>query len=372
MSGGKSSSQRSRSAKPNSKASANKSGKRKTVTLKSVAEHLGLSTATVSLVLNRSPVADSIPRETHDRVFAAARELNYRPNYLARSLRRQRSFSVGVLVPEISEGYAADVMHGIEAHLLREGYFYLVASHRLKSDLLDEYVGLLEQRSVEGFITVAAPLEKPTGVPTVAVAGHLEIEGVTNVVLDHDHAIRLAIEHLVELGHQRIAFFKGHPNSPDTEVRWRSIEKGMAEHGLPIHPELWLQLSGEPTGEVYSPEEGYREGYAFGRKLLDQSRDFTALFAFNDISAIGATRALLDAGLHVPDDVSIVGFDDIQVASFHNPSLTTVRQPLFEMGELASRILLERIAGKHDYPPFVFAEASLVVRESTTPPGRRK
>ncbi|MEM9595858.1 MAG: LacI family DNA-binding transcriptional regulator [Acidobacteriota bacterium] len=344
------------------------SEKPKPVTLKAVAQHLGLSTATVSLVLNRSPVADSIPRETHERVFAAARELKYRPNYMARSLRRQRSFSIGVLVPEISEGYAAGVMHGIEAHLLREGYFYLVASHRLSGDILNEYVGLLEQRSVEGFIMVAAPLETSPLLPTVAVAGHREMGGVTNVVLDHDQAIRLAMDHLVELGHERVAFFKGHPNSSDTEARWDAIQRTAGDLGLAVRPELCVQLSGEPSGEIFSPEEGYREGYAFGRKLLGQTRDFTALFAFNDISAIGAIRAFLDAGLRVPEDVSVIGFDDIEVASFHNPSLTTVRQPLFEMGELASRTLLARIAGVDAPAPFHTVEAELVVRDSTAPP----
>lgn len=344
-------------------------GTAKVVTLKDLAQHLGLSTATVSLVLNRSPVADAIPEATQERVFRAAREFDYRPNYLARSLRNQRSFSVGVLVPEISEGYAAGVMSGIEGHLLDEGYFYLVASHRSKPDLLEEYLKLLKDRLVEGFLLVNTPATKPPGLPAVAVAGHRRLEDVTNVVIDHDHAAHLALSHLSELGHRRIAFFKGHPGSADTEDRWTAIHTAAESLGLPVTPSLTLQLSGETEGEVFSPEEGYQEGYVFGQKLLAGGEEFTALFAFNDVSAIGAMRAFLDAGLEIPGDVSVVGFDDILSAAFQNPSLTTVRQPLQEMGEIAARTLLERLARTNGpYSEQVTVEPQLVVRGSTGPP----
>lgn len=335
----------------------------KPVTLKAVAEYLGLSPATVSLVINRSPAADSIPPETHERVFAAARELKYRPNYLARSLRNRRSMSVGVLVREISEAYAAGVMSGIEDHLIREGYFYMAASHRLQPNLLEKYVDLLRDRAVEGFILVATPITEPPPLPTVSVAGHLSLEGVTNVVIDHDHAAVEALSHLRKLGHERVAFFKGQPESADTEDRWNAILRAAERLDLVVYPELVYQLTSEPSGT-----EGYKEGYTLGRKLLSDGHPFTSLFAFNDVSAIGALRAFLDAGLRVPKDVSIIGFDDIETAAFLNPSLTTVRQPLRQMGEMAGRILLERLAGTSTYPDFVTLEPELVVRGSTGPP----
>lgn len=350
----------------------------KRVTLKAVAEHLGLSPATVSVVLNRSPVADAIPRETQERVFAAAKELDYRPNYLARSLRGKRSFSVGVLVPEISEGYAAGVMSGIEDHLVREGYFYLMASHRSKPDLLEEYLKHLEDRSVEGFILLAAHLESPPPLPSVVVSGHRRLAGVTNVVLDHDKAASLALSHLKELGHERIAFFRGAEGNADADDRWRAILETAKSLGLEVSPRLALQLVGRSYGAVFSPEEGYQEGYAYGQKLLatapkkGRRPDFTALFAFNDVSAIGAMRAFLDAGLEVPGDVSVIGFDDILSAAFHNPSLTTVRQPLQRMGETAGEILLERLAGKNSHADFVTIEPELVVRASTGPARKKR
>ena len=350
----------------------------KRVTLKTVAEHLGLSPATISVVLNDSPVADSIPDETKERVFAAAKELNYRPNYLARSLRGQRSFSVGVLVPEISEGYAAGVMSGVEDHLVREGFFYLMASHRSKPDLLEEYLKHLEDRSVEGFILLASRLQSAPPLPTVVVSGHRKLPGVTNVVLDQDRAARLALSHLQELGHERIAFFRGAEGSADAEDRWRAIVETAEALDIEIRPEIALQLVGKSLGPVFSPEEGYQEGYIYGQKLLatvpDGQRrpDFTALFAFNDVSAIGAIRAFLDAGLSVPEDVSVVGFDDILGAAFQNPSLTTVRQPLRRMGVTAGEILLERLAGRNSHPDFVTVEPELVVRASTGPARERR
>ena len=143
---------------------------RKAATLKDIAEHIGLSPATVSLVLNRAPAAQSIPEETHKKVLAAARELDYRPNFVARSLRNRRTFSIGVLVPEISEGYATAVMSGVEDHLIDHGYFSLMASHRFRDDLIAENLVLLKERLVEGFILVNTLLRESPGLPTVTIS----------------------------------------------------------------------------------------------------------------------------------------------------------------------------------------------------------
>ncbi len=341
----------------------------KPVRLKDVAACLGLSTTTVSLVMNRAPAARSIPAETQERVRAAARDLGYRPHFIARSLRRQRSSAIGVLLPEISEGYAAGVLAGIDDELLRRQYVYFVAGHRSEPTLFDRHVEFLAERSVEGLILVNTPTDRTFSLPVVAVAGHREMEGVTNVTLNHRVAARRALEHLAQLGHRRIAFFKGHAHSADTGSRWRGIEAAADELELAIDPRLVVQLSGGPAGQNFSPEEGYREGHAFGRRLLDAGARFTALFAFNDVSAIGAMRAFAEAGLRVPGDVSVVGFDDIVSAAFQNPRLTTVRQPLHEMGQKAAAALLERL-GERETPSAhaVTIEPTLVVRDSTAPP----
>jgi DNA-binding LacI/PurR family transcriptional regulator len=329
------------------------------VSLKSLADYLELSPATVSLVMNRSAVAESIPKETQERIFAAARKYNYRPSFLARSLRTQRSFIIGVLVPEVSEGYAAMVMSGIEDHLLREGYFYFVASHRHRPDLIDEYPKLLLARAADGLIAVDTPWTHDLPVPVVTISGHNEVKGVTNILLDHARAAELALEHLVKLGHRRVAFIKGQEFSSDTEIRWNAIRQAASRLGLTIHADLTTQL----RGDVPTPDLGYQ----VTQKLLAKRVSFTALFSFNDISAIGAIRALREAGLRIPDDVSVVGFDDIQSAAFQNPGLTTVRQPLRKMGVIAAESLLRRIAqpGADYCPKRITVEPELIIREST-------
>jgi DNA-binding LacI/PurR family transcriptional regulator len=333
------------------------------VSLKFLADHLGLSPATLSLVMNRSAVANSIPKATQDQIFAAAEKFNYRPNFLARSLRTQRSFTLGVIVPEVSEGYATLVMSGIEEHLLREGYFYFVASHHHRPDLIDEYPQLLLDRSVDGLIVVDTPWHQDLSIPVVTVSGHNEVQKVTNIVLDHRRAADLALEHLFKLGHRRIAFIKGQEFSSDTQARWDGIIQAAARLGLTIHTKLTTQLE----GEVPSPELGYQ----VTRRLLAKHEVFSALFAFNDISAMGAIRALRERGLRVPEDVSVVGFDDIQSAAFQNPGLTTVRQPLRKMGKIAADAVLRRIARDGaDHPKQIIVEPELVVRESTCKVGQ--
>lgn len=334
-------------------------GRPKRVTLKTLADHVGLSPATISLVMNRAPVADSIPRGTQERIFAAARELNYRPSFSARWARTARSFTIGVLVPEVSEGYASLVLSGIEGHLLREGYFYFVASHRHLPDLIDEYPRLLIARSVDGIIAVDTPWQGDLAVPVVKVSGDIRGNGITCIVLDHDRSAELALAHLAKLGHKRIAFIKGQEFSSDTAARWGAILKAAARLGLEVSPKLTVQLE----GDLASPELGYK----VTKSLLERKARFTALFSFNDVSAIGAIEALRSHGLDVPRDVSVVGFDDIQNAAYHRPQLTTVRQPLKKMGMIAAEALLRRVARPDDdsYPRRIVIEPELVIRKST-------
>jgi LacI family transcriptional regulator len=213
------------------------------------------------------------------------------------------------------------------------------------------------ERGVEGLITVDTSIDNPLPLPTVAVAGHRRMKDVTNVVLDHRQAARLALNHLTELGHKEIAFMKGAPVSSDSETRWKAIREVAEELGIHMRTELMVQLHGDdPTPHL---------GYPFAKELLARKRPFTALFAYNDISAIGSIRAFQEAGLRVPEDVSVVGFDDIQIALHNNPSLTTVRQPLQKMGEIAARTLLNRIEEHKDWVPEIAIKPEFVVRNST-------
>jgi DNA-binding LacI/PurR family transcriptional regulator len=328
------------------------------VTLRMLARQLGLSLTAVSIVVNDSPSARAIPLATRDRILAAARESQYRPNYLARSLRKKRSMSVGVLVPEISEGYFTLVMNGVEQHLLGAEYFCLLAAHYWQPALLEEHPRMLLERSVDGLLLVNTPTPARVEVPIVSISGHQAAGGVTNIQLDHKQAALLALKHLADLGHRRISFMKGQQETVDTEYRWRRIMEAARVLGIEIHQELLIS----PVENSWSPALGYGPMKA----LLSRTRNFTALFAFNDIAAIGAIRALHEAGLQVPKDVSVVGFDDVVSAPFRIPSLTTIRQPLGEMGRLAAEFLLKRISNPNArYPKRVVMEPELVIREST-------
>jgi DNA-binding LacI/PurR family transcriptional regulator len=330
------------------------------VTLKAVAEHLGLTPGTVSAVLNNSAAARSIPEHTRKRILEAARVLNYRPNFLARSLRVQRTYTVGVIAEEIGDAYGGLVVSGIEAYLRENGFFFLTVAHRHDPKLLDTYSSMLMARGVEGLITIDTSINAKPELPTVAVAGHQTVENVTNIILDHRRAAELALMHLKQLGHEHIAFLRGHPSSADSATRWEAIEEVAQEFGIQIHPKLVLQLEGvDSTPEL---------GYPYGKALLAKNIPFTALFAYNDISAIGCMLAFQEAGLRVPDDLSVVGLDDIAIASFSIPTLTTVRQPLVKMGRMAAETLLDRIEKRSAFLQNIRVEPELVVRRSSGPP----
>jgi LacI family transcriptional regulator len=332
------------------------------VTLKAVAQYLGLTPGTVSAVLNDSPSARSIPQETKNRIHAAAKELNYRPNFFARTLRNKRTYTIGVIAEEIGDSYSSPIISGIEQYLRSRNYFFLTVVHRHDPVLLNRYSQLLSERGVEGIITVDTTVQEAPVLPTVAIAGHKKLKGVTNIILDHERAAVLALNHLKDLRHERIAFMRGNPVSSDSQDRWAAICRVAGEIGLNIDPELTVQINtDDPTPML---------GYPFTKQLLDRKKPFTALFAYNDISAIGAIRALQETGLRVPQDVSVLGFDDIPGAAFHSPSLTTVRQPLNRMGEVAAQSLLDRVEGKKEYPQEIAIEPELVLRESTAQSSR--
>lgn len=345
--------------KAKSRARSGAPGPEKPVTLKFLAEHLHLSPATVSIVLNNSSVANSIPSVTKQRIHAAAKQFSYRPNLHARMLRSRITNTIGVIIPELSEGYVTGVMLGVEQYLLQEGFLSFTVSHLGQPDLREEYQELLMRRRVDGFLLLNSDISSKVPLPVVGVSTHSKSIGVSNVVLDHLAAARMALRHLHDLGHQRIAFMKGQRYSLDSEVRWQAIVGIAHEIGIEVHAELCIFLE----ENIWTPELGYPPV----RDLLTRTHDFTALFCFNDAAAIGAIRAIQDAGLSCPGDISVVGFDDIIVAEYLNPRLTTVRQPLRQMGWTAAQLLVQRIqAPEAPYPQDVFFEPELIVRESTT------
>ena len=326
------------------------------VTLKVLAQHVGLAAGTVSAVLNNTPASSSVPQRTRDRIWAAAKELDYRPDFFARSLRGKRTFTIGVIA-EVGDVYSSILLKGIAEHLGKHGFFFLAASHQHDAKVLESYSNLFMDRGVEGFIAVDAPVRKPLPLPTVAIAGRQPVQGVTNLVLDQSRGAWLAVQHLLALGHTEIAVMDGPVSSSDSADRALAVRNVLRALCIPSPPALRIQLE----GDCGNPEVGY----AFTKKLLERSQRFTALLAYNDVSAMGAISAIHEWGLRVPQDISIVGFDDIPAAAYCNPSLTTVRQPLLQMGEIAARTLLEKIENPARTCAEILMEPELVVRKST-------
>lgn len=308
-------------------------------------------------MLNDTP-GRSIPEETRRRIKDAAKLFNYQPNLVARSFRSRRTLNIGIMVPVLSDGYHAEIMTGAGDCLVNAGYFYYTAHHQHRPNLVEQYSKQLIAKGAEGLICIDTTLEHSLPVPVVAVAGHRPIENVTNFALDHRKAAEFMITHLYSLGHRQIAFMHGQPFSSDSEDRWRGIVQVCGKLRLRMHPELIMQLDRDAS----TPELGY----TVIEQLVKMKKKFTAIVCFNDIAAIGAIRVLRDRGLRVPDDISVIGFDDIKAAAFLSPRLTTIRQPLAEIGRCAAQHLVNRLNRTEDFRQQVVFEPELIVRESTS------
>ena len=342
---------------------------RKLPTIRDVATAAGVSHMTVSRVLN---AAQTVRESTRSRVLAAISELGYVPSPMAQGLIANRSHALGLVSAEISDPFFAEVVAGAEVETRRRGYYLMVAS--VEDHARDDergYLHLMLTRRVEGLI-VARPTEPlsrerlgaaiAAGVPLVAI-GSAELPGFTLVDVDNRDGGRQATEFLIRQGHRQIATISPSLVWPSARNRLAGYRQALTVAGLRDDPAL------VEVGSDWGPECG-REGVS---KLLDRRAGFTALFAQNDLIAIGAMRALRERGLDVPGDVSVVGYDDISVASYVHPPLTTIRQPMREVGALAARIVLDQLTareggvGRDGY----LLPATLVVRDSVVPPKRQ-
>jgi LacI family transcriptional regulator len=342
-------------------------------TIRDVARESRCSATTVSIVLNNAPLANYIPEETKSRIKQVAEELGYQPNLFARSLRSNRSHTIGVIVYDISDPYSTQVLRGIETRLYQIGYLPILADIQNSDSRFRNYLNILLQRRVEGLILFSNPsfidvdkeferVPEKRKVPTVLIGRESQFETFSSVVVNNEQGGRMAIEHLCSLGHRRIGFVKGPEVFLDSRQRWKGISTFAQEAGLEIDPELVVELR--------QPSASYEEGYQLTQNLLKRNRSFTALLAFDDMTAYGAIRALKTAGLEVPRDCSVIGFDDTSGAAFYNPPLTTVRQPMETLGTFSVEILVEAIQAalqRQSLPRVQRVVApELIVRESTT------
>jgi DNA-binding LacI/PurR family transcriptional regulator len=342
---------------------------KKPISQKALAEYLKLSPSTVSLVMNDAPRAKLIPEQTRQRILDAAAKFDYRPDFYARYLYSKRSFTVAVVLASIREPYAAAILAGIDRKLVREKYLYFTAAHYGQEDLIREYPRRLVERAVEGFLLINTTLQSTSSTPTVMIGSAPKVKGIPRFALNNDRGGALALEYLLGLGHKRIAVIKGHPWRSAAKQRFEGILNAARAHGVVIDERLVKELhSGNTPREMTMPEEGFKCGV----DLLAAKVPFTALICFNDVTAIGAIRAFRQAGLSVPQDISVIGFDDIESAGYLTPSLTTLRQPLEQMGELAAEHLMGLI--NDGQPPLseILVDPVLVERESTVTMRKKK
>ncbi len=330
------------------------------VTMRDVAELAGVSVTTVSHVVNKTrPVSDELCR----RVISAMSELGYQPNALARSLRRKKTHTLGMIIPDSANPFFAEVARGIEDTSFEQGYSVILCNSdgHLAEELL--YINVLVEKQVDGILFVAAGAStehiyalQSRQMPVVVVDRDVPDVAVDSVLVDNARGGWLATQHLIDLGHRRIGCITGASDLTPSADRITGYRQALIENSIPVAETL-----------IVKGDFQYESGYQAAQRLLALDDPPTAIFACNDLMAVGAISLTVELGRQVPADLSIVGFDDVRLASFTNPPLTTIAQPKYEMGVLGATMLLERLRNRDILPRRRLLDTKLLPRQSTAP-----
>jgi LacI family transcriptional regulator len=330
-------------------------------TIKDVANRAGVSISTVSHVINNSR---AVSEESRQRVEEAMAELDYQPNTLARSLRRQQTQSIGMIVPDIANPFFAEIARGIEDSSFQQNYSIILCNSEGDLEKQVAYTNLLIQNQVAGIVFVAAGVStelvedlQHREVPLVVVDRAVPRVEVNSVMTNHNQGGRLATQHLIDLGHRRIACISAGSGLSPSADRVTGYMETLWENNMPVNKKL-----------IMHGDFQYESGYKAVHKLLDLPEPPTAVFACNDLMAVGCISAAAERGLRVPQDLSVVGFDNVRLASFTNPPLTTVSQPMRQIGTLALELLMERINDIDSPVRIEQLDTELVVRRTTAAP----
>jgi DNA-binding LacI/PurR family transcriptional regulator len=350
------------------------------VTLLDVARASGFSVSTVSIVLSQAPLSLNVAATTREHVRKIAQQLGYHPDAHARSLRRRSTKTIGVLAFDLSDPFCIPVMRGIQLGLHSVDYLPFVMDAQSRRKLFDDYLNLLLERRVEGVIVIASWVFEETNlladvrknnVPIIIVGRDLTSRGISSILVDNEAGGALAMRHLSDLGHRQIAVIRGPQEMCDSEPRWLGIQHIASQAGISLDPRLVLELP-----DLVDPMSGFDGGWRLVKQMLETHRPFTAVLAFDDLTALGVVRGLTEAGLRVPEDCSVMGFDDVLPAKVATPAITTIRQPLLDMGlQAAERVLhalKSREAGKKEKPRLLKATPELIPRMSTARRNGRK
>jgi LacI family transcriptional regulator len=343
------------------------------ITILDVARKSGFSASTVSIVLNEAPLSRYVAATTKEHIRKTAKALGYRPDAFARSLRSRRSHTVGVMIFDISDPFCTLILRGIEKTLHPTDYLPIIMDANNERKQFEGYLDMLIDRRVEGLIVVANWLFDETdlltdmekhNIPTVVIGRDLTPSRISSVLVDNAAGAYTALEHLYQLGHRKIAFIRGPESLHDSVNRWKGIEKFSEEHNLPLDPKLIRQLP-----EMLDANSSFDGGIELTADLLRSRRKFTALMAFDDLTALGALRALRQADMRVPEDCSVIGFDGVPPGAFSTPAITTICQPMEEMGIIGTQWILKSIGEDEEKrstaPVLKLLPPSIVTRDST-------
>jgi LacI family transcriptional regulator len=329
-------------------------------TIREVAESAGVSYATVSHVINNTRL---VSQGTRQRVLAAMEALNYRPNALARSLRQGKTNTLGLVLPDSANPFFAEISRSIEDEAFKRGYSVFLCNTELDTQRELFYVDVLSKKQVDGIIFVAAgdqadSLEFLVGrnMPVVMVDRDVPNVEVDAVLTDNQLGGYLATRHLLELGHKRIACISGPSSITPSAERMIGYRKALEQAGLPYDERLILR------GDYHA-----QSGMEITHSILNMDPRPTAVFALNDLMALGALRAAAEAGCIVPEELAVVGYDDLEIARFSNPPLTTIAHPKKEIGARALELLVDRISRKGSPPSRLVLPPELIIRRSSQP-----
>jgi LacI family transcriptional regulator len=334
---------------------------KKRTTIKDIAEAAGVSATAVSMALNHSP---RISRGTKERILGIAETMHYRPNYAARSLAGRRSNTLGLVITTIMNPFYPELAKGIEDRARERGYNIILCSTNYDASREKDFINILRSKGVDGIIFSSVEMDDPYLKPLIddafpfvlvnrRVAESTAGAKLDYVVLDNVSGGAIAIRHLYNLGHRRIAIIAGSLNSSTGMERTQGAQKALAECGLSLDPGFIVECG-------FSKERAYDAT----RRLLPLSPAPTAVFAQNDYMALGVRDAVLDAGLSIPKDVALVGFDNIEAAAIRGVEITTINQKKYEMGATAVEFLIEKIEGKTDAVRQIVLPAEIVIRSS--------
>ena len=329
------------------------------ITMKEIAEKAGVSQTTVSRVINGNPLVDS---ETKQKVMEWVRKLDYQPNRAAQSLATKQSYLLGMVIPDVTNPYFSEVLKAVEQTADLNGYNIVLCDSRGNLQKEKRCLNILRRHQVAGVLLV--PVDKEASLPNVPKSSMMPVIAITqdlapldSVCVSHQHGGALVARHLLELGHTRIAIIE-----TTGEEKFRGFHDVLTQAGIPFQHENFIHL--QQAWEQLSTHEIHEKLNAY----LDRKPrlEISALFAYNDIAAFVATHIMQERGYRVPDDIAIVGFDNTFLARESRPQLTSVAQPISEIGRLGLEMLLDRISGKKTpHPSKIILEPTLVVREST-------